>query len=450
MKKLALLFATTFLASQINAQCVADFSFTNNDPSVQFTDMSTVSAPFYYWDFGDGNTSYAQNPNHTYATNGLYLACLTVYDSLNGCSSTHCDSIVISNAAANCQANFSLADSAGYLYGFDASTGASSVEWYVYDNAWNTVYNGTSSNFMANVGAGTYYVCLYTYDAGGNWCDSTCNYHTVAGSGGSGGSCNVNFWVIDSAGYLYGEHQSTGTSSVEWYVFDANWNVVYNNTNSTLAYPAPAGTYTVCLYGYDSAGNWCDSTCTTVTTAGGGSNCFASFSWYPDSSGNGIYIYGNSVGSNLTYTWDFGDGNSSTQPNTQHTYTSFGTYLVCLTISDNAGCTDTYCDTIVVDSTTGGNLYVYASAPLSVNEVENVDVNVYPNPTNDIINLQINGRSDNYTVSIRSTVGQEVYRENLNTTFKTLDINHLSVGMYMLNIQNADGQILNTTKIIKQ
>ena len=45
---------------------VASFSFSQLYNTVQFTDTSTESPNEWYWDFGDGNHSYEQNPIHTY------------------------------------------------------------------------------------------------------------------------------------------------------------------------------------------------------------------------------------------------------------------------------------------------------------------------------------------------------------------------------------------------
>jgi len=48
--------------------------------------------PFsYLWNFGDGDTSTQEFPNHTYAVPGYYVVCLTVSNG-NGCSFTFCDS----------------------------------------------------------------------------------------------------------------------------------------------------------------------------------------------------------------------------------------------------------------------------------------------------------------------------------------------------------------------
>ena len=47
-----------------------------------------------FWSFGDGTSSTAQFPTHTYAGNGPYWLCLTIDDGA-GCQSTYCDSVSI-------------------------------------------------------------------------------------------------------------------------------------------------------------------------------------------------------------------------------------------------------------------------------------------------------------------------------------------------------------------
>ena len=49
---------------------------------VQFTDLSQNDILEWFWDFGDGNTSYEQNPQHTYVTPGIYSVVLTVLNSI--------------------------------------------------------------------------------------------------------------------------------------------------------------------------------------------------------------------------------------------------------------------------------------------------------------------------------------------------------------------------------
>jgi PKD repeat protein len=60
----------------------ATFSFSPIAPTtgvpVTFTDKSTGSPTAWTWNFGDGNTSFAQNPTHTYGSAGTYTVTLTV------------------------------------------------------------------------------------------------------------------------------------------------------------------------------------------------------------------------------------------------------------------------------------------------------------------------------------------------------------------------------------
>ncbi|MEN0006275.1 MAG: PKD domain-containing protein, partial [Bacteroidota bacterium] len=48
-----------------------------------------------------------------------------------------------------------------------------------------------------------------------------------------------------------------------------------------------------------------------------------------------------------TFTWDFGDGNNSTEPSLTHTYLSAGTYTICLTATNACG-SDIHCETVTV------------------------------------------------------------------------------------------------------
>ncbi|MCW5897724.1 MAG: PKD domain-containing protein [Flavobacteriales bacterium] len=51
-------------------------------------------------------------------------------------------------------------------------------------------------------------------------------------------------------------------------------------------------------------------------------------------------------------TWDFGDGNGSTEPDPTHTYTMAGIYTVTLTVN-NGDCTDSWSTEVVVELSTG-------------------------------------------------------------------------------------------------
>lgn len=53
-----------------------------------------------------------------------------------------------------------------------------------------------------------------------------------------------------------------------------------------------------------------------------------------------VNFVSNSLGLNLSYLWNFGDGNTSTQANPSHTYNALGVYDVSLRVIDQSGCRD--------------------------------------------------------------------------------------------------------------
>lgn len=70
------LFSTdAFMDPQAKLGVDSRISYVNK--SIQFNDFS-VKANSWFWDFGDGNTSTAQYPTHTYASPGLYSVSLTI------------------------------------------------------------------------------------------------------------------------------------------------------------------------------------------------------------------------------------------------------------------------------------------------------------------------------------------------------------------------------------
>lgn len=71
-----------------------------DDQPITFSNSSspppTETLTAFLWDFGDGNTSSSNNPNHSYASSGTYTVSLEVTSSAHGCKGTLDQVIVVS------------------------------------------------------------------------------------------------------------------------------------------------------------------------------------------------------------------------------------------------------------------------------------------------------------------------------------------------------------------
>jgi len=110
--------------------------------------------------------------------------------------------------------------------------------------------------------------------------------------------------------------------------------------NPLHTYAAP-GNYTVCSYITGSCVS--DTACTTVIICP--APALADYSTtinYPD-------VTFNDLSQNAAaWSWDFGDGATSTSQSPTHTYGTFGLYSVCLTVTDTCGGQHTECKNISV------------------------------------------------------------------------------------------------------
>ncbi|MBK8565201.1 MAG: PKD domain-containing protein [Saprospiraceae bacterium] len=99
-----------------------------------------------------------------------------------------------------------------------------------------------------------------------------------------------------------------------------------------------AGSYTVTVS--NSRGCTAVSAATTVTV---NPNPTADFSFTVN--GSTVVFQNTSTGAN-TYEWDFGDNSTSTAASLSHTYSTAGSFTVCLTANTTAGCSNEVCKTV--------------------------------------------------------------------------------------------------------
>lgn len=81
-----------------------------------------------------------------------------------------------------------------------------------------------------------------------------------------------------------------------------------------------------------------------------------------------------------------------------------------------------------------------------------LDVKVYPNPTTELVNIQINHSTvDQVIVTVADLEGKEVYSGKYAGIANVIGINtsSYSTGAYLLMLKNTSNQVLGTYKIIK-
>ncbi|HEU4717555.1 MAG TPA: T9SS type A sorting domain-containing protein [Bacteroidia bacterium] len=88
-------------AGRIAAQCTAAFSFTLNSDSASFVNLSVAQHAHYYWNFGDGSTSYETDPSHRFPESGSYIVTLYLRDTLSGCHAAKDSLLTVTKASTD-------------------------------------------------------------------------------------------------------------------------------------------------------------------------------------------------------------------------------------------------------------------------------------------------------------------------------------------------------------
>jgi hypothetical protein len=169
---------------------------------------------------------------------------------------------------------------------------------------------------------------------------------------------------------------------------------------------------------------------------------------------NGIFIVCQTTNVN-SWSWNFGNGESSNLPYPTVNYISPGTYNVCLGGSSLDGCVVDSCLTFTIDTlgfwlpggiVTDYTLHIVPEYIVGVEETMTNNVKVWPNPVSGMINVTTPSNSGN--IKVMSIDGRCVYQNKYTTTLSTIDSEILSQGTYVILINDDSGRLY-TTKIVK-
>ena len=448
----------------------SDVSYTC-DGIVTFEDISGNSPSQWLWDFGDGNTSTQQNPSHTYLTSGIYNVSLQVTNSLgvdleikNAYVTVEIPEVMSVNNGVGCSNSSILLSAnsiAGDLYWYD-SVGALI---HVGPN-FNTPQLTTTTNYQVqniiltptlsagplidtSVGVGGYHSSGFTgginftafneFELISVWIDADgAGPRTITlwdGNVLNGGTLPTNpiiatttVNVLDGTQRIFLNFQIPGPG--DYCLGGNNVNLYRNNAGTNYPYTLPdvlsmtsstannPFNYYYYFYDWNLRLDSCASPISSVTAE----VINADFAYTP--SGATVAFTDNSTGA-ISWLWDFGDGNTSSQQNPIHTYTSNGPHMVTLSIN-NGACVHT------------SSVSLTTSVQLISNSF---NAAIVPNPATDETVLYFSeALNDDLTIQIVDVHGRVLHNTTMpaGTVNQVLNLRDLRPAMYMVCLNNND------------
>ncbi len=328
-------------SQQINVQSASApvAAFTQDKTSgpspltVQFTNQSTGVITTYNWNFGDGTTSTEQNPLHQFTAVGTYNVILSVTGpggtSFVTRKITVEDPVIPAPVAAFTPDKTTGTAPLTVMFANGSTGQITSYVWDFGDGQTSTDKNAVHTF----TGVGNYRVRLTAIGPGGqSTAESTITVNQppnapIAAFFPSTTSGNIPLTVQFT-------NQSTGQiTSYAWNFGDGATSVEASPSHTFTS----AGTYMVRLTVTGPGGT--TETQATITAINPVAAPIVAFSANPTSGDVPLTVnFSNqSTGESLSFAWDFGDGQTSTEVNPTHIYNAAGSYTVKLTASNSAG-----------------------------------------------------------------------------------------------------------------
>ncbi len=298
--------------------------------TAQFTD-GAIGGTSWLWDFGDGITSSSQNPVHTYLREGIFTVSLTTTSAGGGCAQSMNNFSTFNVQGGKAKFLHTATVCPPYIASFtDSSVNAVSWVWDFGDGTNSTLQNPSHTYNSP----GYHSVSLTITTAGG------CTYTTMQSNSVYFPPFGANYYGVPQGNMFPNTvdfyANSVGATSWLWDFGDGDSSTLENPQHIFLV----PGNYNV-----------------TLTISNG--VCSLSYNpppfifGQPDSShidtGHGSYpevqsgcaplnvFFTNRINGSVTWNWDFGDGQSSSDEFPFHVYNSPGIFSVTLTATDTLG-----------------------------------------------------------------------------------------------------------------
>ncbi len=127
-------------------------------------------------------------------------------------------------------------------------------------------------------------------------------------------------------------------------------------------------------------------------------------------------------------------------------------YLNSVTVYPNVNCTYTvelFDNNACASLPALVNVIVASCTGIYFNSIDNQSVLVYPNPANEILNIECGTLNDNAKIEIINSLGQVVYQSTITNPQSQINIEHISKGIYLIQIENKS-KVVARSKLIKQ
>jgi gliding motility-associated-like protein len=324
-----------------NPQFTSNLTLACNPASIQFTDQSTPGQgnviTSWAWNFGDGATSTQQDASHTYTATGYYTAQLKVTNS-GGCSNTLAlnrylrvvdgiqPTFVFNQSSTACTAPFT-----GQLLNQTAGPGNLSFAW--------TVSNGATPSSSADTSpvvtfptSGQYNVTLQVNSSLG--CSATAQQTLPFANGAA--ILNGPTTACVNTPVTYSDGSTPAPSTIIWTFSDgtsSNTSSISKTFTATGAYMAKlVNKYATCADSTIETINVVSPPTANFTTSTPTVSCKAPLT---------IQFTDQTTPAATGWQWDFGDGQTSTQKDPSHTYTTPGSFNVTLTATGPGNCPNT-------------------------------------------------------------------------------------------------------------
>ncbi len=114
-----------------------------------------------------------------------------------------------------------------------------------------------------------------------------------------------------------------------------------------------------------------------------------------------------------------------------------GWHVITYTYTDSYGCSNAAMDSVYVSSCTGIK-----------EKITTGSIRLYPNPTNNVLNIQLPVENTTGYIRVYNVMGQQLCAQSIGSTLQQVNMSTFSRGLYLIEVQTEKGR--NLFKVVKE